>query len=76
MREGRQAFEARRGPTRPTELGQVWLLFHPGPDAQDRLRRAFAIVLAAAMRDSSESTPQSPEEALPYEASLDWPLPL
>ena len=46
---------SKRRTTRPdrAELGEVRIYFNPGPDAQERLRRAFRIVLAAAMRNAS-----------------------
>ena len=73
MREGRQVPESRCKQPRPTELGHVRLLYNPGPDAQDRLRRAFAIILAAARRQSSESPDHSSSDDVPYEASRSWP---
>ena len=41
--------------TRPdrTEWGEVRIHFNPGPDAQERLKGAFRIILAAAMRNAS-----------------------
>ena len=36
----------------PTELGEVRIHFNPGPGAQERLKRAFRIILTAAMRNA------------------------
>ena len=40
---------------RSDELGTVTLVFKPGPDAQERLRRVFTLILAAAMRAESQA---------------------
>ena len=50
--------------TRPdrTELGEVRVHFNPGPDAQERLKRAFRIILAAAMRNGSVGADSNPAE--------------
>ena len=42
-------------PARSDELGTVTLVFKPGPDAQEQLRRVFTLVLAAAMRVESQA---------------------
>ena len=39
---------------RSDELGTVTLVFKPGPDAQERLRRVFTLILAAALRAKSQ----------------------
>ncbi len=40
---------------RSDELGTVTLRVKPAPDAQERLRRVFALILAAAMRAESQA---------------------
>ena len=40
---------------RSDELGRVTFVFKPGPDAQERLRRVFTLILAAAMRAESQA---------------------
>ena len=41
---------------RSDELGTVTLRVKPAPDAQERLRRVFALILAAAMRAESQGS--------------------
>ena len=40
---------------RSDELGTVTLVFKPGPGAQERLRRVFTLILAAALRAESQA---------------------
>ena len=46
-------FQAPNNATRPHRVGEVRIHFNPGPDAQERLKGAFRIILAAAMRNAS-----------------------
>ena len=51
-----------------SELGTVSISFNPGPDAQDRLRRLFALLVKYATRDKlppfeSDSSSEDANEA-------------
>ena len=54
---------------RSEDLGTVTLVFKPGPDAQERLRQAFTLILAAAGRtgtiDQYDDATLLPEDPSP-----------
>ena len=50
-----KANKKRATQARSDELGTVTLVFKPGPDAQERLHRVYALILAAALRAESHT---------------------
>ena len=57
----------RRGKTQgdASELGVVRVFYNPGPDAEDRLRRLFSLLVKYATRDGqSASEKDSPPDAM------------
>ena len=63
-RQRKQARSRKAGP----ELGVVSIDFNPGPDAQDRLRRLFTLLVKYATKDKlPPSDTDSPSEDDPIE---------
>ena len=55
MKARNKANRKRATQARSDELGTSTLRFRPAPDVQERLRRVFALILAAAMRAESQA---------------------
>ena len=63
--EDTKSRDKRKGSSRGgSELGTVSISFNPGPDAQDRLRRLFTLLVKYATRDKlpSSETESSSED--------------
>ena len=69
--EARSGQKTRKSPRRTgSELRVARVDFNPGPDAEDRLRRLFTLLVKYATRDKLPVPEQdSPSDGLPSEAS-------
>ena len=62
--EDSKRYDVPKKPTRASaELGTVTITSNPGPDAQDRLRRLFTLLVKYAIKDQQPTPePDSPPE--------------
>ena len=61
MRDNNSRKKPKRAGSNASEIGVVRVFCNPGPDAEDRLRRLFALMVRYATQDGVASTSADPD---------------